>query len=84
MKKDLFDQSIVFVGAGNLATNLAKALHGVGFKISQIYSRTVESASALAQSVAAYYTTDIHQLKTDADLYIVALKDSVLDRKSVV
>ena len=77
MKKDLFDQSIVFVGAGNLATNLAKALHGAGFKISQIYSRTVESASALAQNVAADYTTDIHHLKADADLYIVALKDSV-------
>ena len=77
MKKDLFDISIVFVGAGNLATNVSRALHKAGFRISQIYSRTTESAAALAQCVEADYTTDIHQLKADADLYIVALKDSV-------
>ena len=39
---------IVFVGAGNLATNFGKALHEAGNDILQVYSRTYESASALA------------------------------------
>ncbi len=77
MKKELRDTSIVLVGAGNLATNLAKALRKAGFAIAQVYSRTLQSASALAEVVDAEYTTDIHQLKRDADWYIVSLKDSV-------
>ena len=76
MKKELRDTTIVLVGAGNLATNLAKALCKAGFAIAQVYSRTVESASGLAQTIGAEFTTDIHELKCDADWYIVSLKDS--------
>ncbi|KAA6308510.1 Glutamyl-tRNA reductase, partial [termite gut metagenome] len=42
---------IVFVGAGNLATNLAKALYRNGFHILQVYSRTELSARTLAKAV---------------------------------
>ena len=52
-KRSIQDTSIVFVGAGNLATNLAKALYRKGFRIAQIYSRTEESARILAQAVEA-------------------------------
>lgn len=75
MKRSVEDTSIVFIGAGNLATNLAKALYRKGFRIVQVYSRTKESAASLAQNVEATYTTDLSAIVDDAQLYIVSLKD---------
>lgn len=76
MKRSIEDTSIVFIGAGNLATNLAKALYYKGFRIVQVYSRTEESARNLAQAVEAAYTTDLSSVTGDARLYIVSLKDA--------
>lgn len=78
MKRSIEDTSVVFIGAGNLATNLAKALYWKGFRIVQIYSRTEESAQSLAQIVEAEYTTDLSAVTVDAQLYIVSLKDTAL------
>lgn len=80
MKRSIEDTSIVLVGAGNLATNLAKALYRKGFRIVQVYSRTLESAKTLADAVEAEYTTDLRDLSGDAKLYIVSLKDAVLSQ----
>lgn len=76
MKRSIEDTPIVFVGAGNLATNLAKALYHKGFRIMQVYSRSKDSARALAEEVEAEYTTDLQALSADARLYIVSLKDA--------
>lgn len=76
MKRSIEDTPIVFIGAGNLATNLAKALYYKGFRIVQVYSRTEESARALAEKVEAEYTTDLQELSNEAKLYIVSLKDA--------
>ena len=76
MNRSIEDTPIVFVGAGNLATNLAKALYRKGFRIVQIFSRTEESARSLALQVEADYTTDLKELTGDAKLYIVSLKDA--------
>ena len=57
MKRSIEDTPIVFIGAGNLATNLAKALYRKGFRIVQVYSRTMESARTLAEKVEAEYTS---------------------------
>ena len=69
---------IVLVGAGNLATNLGKALKQSGENIIQLYSHTKESASRLGIELEIPYTTNILDLSKDAELYIVSLKDSVL------
>ncbi|KAA6332779.1 Glutamyl-tRNA reductase [termite gut metagenome] len=66
---------IVLVGAGNLATNLAKALYRRGYRIAQVYSRTEEAARALAETVEADYTTCLEELQSEASLYIVSLTD---------
>ena len=79
-KRTVEATSIVFVGAGNLATHLAKALHAAGFPIRQVYSRTEESAVALAKAVDAEYTTDLAALQKYALLYIVSLKDEAFLR----
>ena len=76
MKRSVQDTPIVFIGAGNLATNLAKALYQNGFRIVQVYSRTKEAAYALAQAVEAEYTTELSEVSGDAQLYIVSLKDA--------
>ena len=75
MKRTVEATPIVFVGAGNLATHLAKALHAAGFPIRQVYSRTEESARTLAEAVDADYTTNLKEIQKYALLYIVSLKD---------
>ena len=44
----------------------------------KVYSRTEESASALAARLSVDYTIVPDEIRRDADLYIVALKDAVL------
>lgn len=72
--------SIVLIGAGNLATNLGKALKSKGFHIVQVYSRTRESASKLATLLNADTTTSLEEVREDADLYIVSLSDSAFEK----
>lgn len=76
---NLRDLNIIFIGAGNLAANLAKALHGKGYHISQVYSRTELSAKTLATMISADYTTVPEDIINSADLYIVSLKDSAFE-----
>lgn len=76
MKRSIEDTPIVFLGAGNLATNLAKALYRKGFRIVQVYSRTEESARTLADEVEAEYITDLKEVSKEARLYIISLKDA--------
>ncbi|WP_321331699.1 DUF2520 domain-containing protein [uncultured Bacteroides sp.] len=76
MKRSIEDTPIVFIGAGNLATNLAKAFYHKGFRIVQVYSRSIESARALAVAVEAEFTTDLQEIVLNAKLYIVSLTDS--------
>lgn len=71
---------IVFIGSGNLATNLGKALYRAGHEILQVYSRTAEHADMFADLFECSATTDIYNIRCDADVYIFSLKDSVLER----
>lgn len=68
-----------FVGAGNLATQLSKAFRKNGYKITQVFSRTEQSAKTLADSLSSNYTTSVKEIDENADIYFVALKDSVFD-----
>lgn len=71
---------VVFIGAGNLATRLALSLwKSGGCQIVQVFSRTDESAQALAMQVGAEAVTDIGQLVVGADLYVFSVKDSALE-----
>ncbi len=69
---------IAFVGAGNLATSMAVALHEAGHAIVQVYSRTEDSAIALASRVGATPISDFAALSDDADIYIISVIDSAL------
>lgn len=77
---DKDNYSIVLIGAGNLATNLGKALKSKGFHVVQVYSRTRESASKLATLLNADTTTSLEEVRKNADLYIVSLSDSAFEK----
>ena len=72
------NKRIVLIGAGNVATHLGLALHAKGCEIVQVYSRTEVSASELAERLHVPYTVSLEEVTVDADLYIVAIKDAVL------
>ena len=85
---------IALIGAGNVATHLGQALAQAGHEILQVYSRTEASAKELAEkinsgvnenpgvnenSTSCGWTTQIQHITAAADLYLVMLKDSVLN-----
>lgn len=69
---------IVLIGAGNLATNLGKALKKAGHDILQVYSRTATSAEALAAILDCPATIDLTAIDNRADVYILSIKDKAL------
>jgi len=71
-------EKVVLLGAGNLATQLSLALHENGIEILQVYSRTIESAKALAEQLDCRFTTSVNKIENNADLYIFALSDKAL------
>ena len=70
---------IALIGAGNLVTVLGHALYNAKHDIVQVYSRTMAAAKQLAERLNAVPTDDLETITNDADLYIIALKDSVLN-----
>jgi len=69
-------EQIVFIGAGNVATSLSQAFKEVGYRIRQVYSRSLDSAKSLGNLLRCKYTTDINEVVTDADLYFFTVPDS--------
>ena len=72
------DMKVILIGAGNLATHLGKAIFAAGHDVVQVFSRTMPSATALASEVGAQPVSDISDVRSDADLYVVSVKDSAI------
>ena len=70
---------IVIIGAGRLATHLGLAFFRQGLKVAQIYNRTADKGLKLAQRLGASFTNDLSEVSLNADLYILAVSDSVLE-----
>lgn len=71
-------KTITLIGAGNLATRVGLALHEAGIVITQVYSRTEESASCLAEKLQTGFTTIPSEINTQSDLLLVAIKDDAI------
>lgn len=71
---------VVALGAGHLANHIIPALHTIGCRIVQVYSRSQVNANALAHKVNAQGISDIKELKTEAELYLIMLKDDVIEQ----
>lgn len=70
--------NVVIIGAGNLATNLAYAIHSKGHDIRQVYSRTYESAYMLAKCFDTEPVIETERIVPDADIYILSVSDKAL------
>ncbi|MEL7589566.1 MAG: DUF2520 domain-containing protein [Prolixibacteraceae bacterium] len=71
-------QRVTFIGAGNLATQLGKALMKAGIDIVQVYSRTNRSAEALGAILHSPFTNKTEEIDLSSDLVLVALKDDAI------
>lgn len=74
--------NIVIVGAGNVAWHLAKELQKKEQKIIQVYNRSVEPAISLSHRLKCDFTTRIEDINQKADLYILTVKDSIIEEVS--
>lgn len=72
-------RTICLIGAGNLATQLGMDLRKAGLQFTQVYSRTAESANALAEKLGCHAVCRLEDLTLDADLLLFALKDDALE-----
>jgi predicted short-subunit dehydrogenase-like oxidoreductase (DUF2520 family) len=76
--KTFSTHKVVLLGAGNVATQLGKALHKSGFLISQVYSPTKKSATALAKKLKSTSISDLTKIDLAASVYIIAVKDDAI------
>jgi predicted short-subunit dehydrogenase-like oxidoreductase (DUF2520 family) len=68
----------VCIGAGNVATHLVKGLCDKGYRLIQVYSRTIDSANALAGPYGAKYTNSLSEITDKSDFYLFSVPDQVL------
>lgn len=78
MEKDK-DIHLILIGAGNLATQLGKTLVKNGYIVSQVFSRTEQSARTLSDQLHCEWTTSPEAIKDEADFYIFSVKDDALE-----
>lgn len=69
---------IVLLGSGRVATQLGRALQKAGEEIIQVYSPTQAHAAALANVLNTNFTSDLADLRSDADLYLMSVKDDAI------
>jgi predicted short-subunit dehydrogenase-like oxidoreductase (DUF2520 family) len=72
-------QSIVLIGSGNVASQLGAVLKKEGYHISQVYSPTKKNAALLAKKLNAEAITSLKQINVSASIYIIAVKDDVIE-----
>ena len=69
---------IAFIGSGNLATHLSMALQMSGADIIQVFSPTASHAKELADKLGCMAVSDIADITTKAEVYILSIKDDAL------
>ena len=74
--------NVIMIGAGNVATHIALRLKEKGHTPIQIWSRTEESAKTLAEQTGSRPVTSIDDIRTDADIYIISVKDDATWRET--
>ena len=70
--------NITLIGSGNVATHLGLALLQAGYNIKQVWSKKLKNANDLAKKLNSTATNSLDKI-TDADLYIIAVKDDKLN-----
>ncbi len=71
-------ETVVIIGAGNLAAHLGSALVRAGVTVIQVVNRSPVRGAKLAKKLGAAFTTDFESINQSADLYIVAVSDHAI------
>jgi len=71
-------QSVVLIGAGNVAWHLGMALKKKKIDFLQVLGRTIEPVKELAGILNADYTLDFEKINVNADLYIISVSDDAI------
>ena len=71
-------KNIILIGSGNVSTHLGLSLFNKGYKIKQIWSKKLINAQLLANRLNSTATNNLQNIE-DADLYIVSVKDNMLE-----
>lgn len=75
---------ITIIGSGNVATHMAAAFKNAGHNIVQVYSRDLQNASLLAYHVRAEAIDSLHQINSETDLFVIAVKDDAIETIAAV
>jgi predicted short-subunit dehydrogenase-like oxidoreductase (DUF2520 family) len=70
--------NIVLLGSGNVASHLGRAFKMAGQNILQVWSRNLSHAKQLADTIGSEAVSDMDDLNTSADLYIIAVSDDAI------
>ena len=70
--------SIVVIGSGNLATQLAIALQKSGHPITQVWSRQLAHAEDLARQLSTDATDNWEHIDRNADFYVLPVSDRAI------
>jgi predicted short-subunit dehydrogenase-like oxidoreductase (DUF2520 family) len=71
-------RTAVVIGSGNVATHLGRALKLAGVTVRSVYGRNITTVKQLASELDTIAVTDLKDLTTGADLYLIAVKDSAI------
>jgi predicted short-subunit dehydrogenase-like oxidoreductase (DUF2520 family) len=69
---------ITIVGAGRVATHLAKRLKTKGLQVSQVVNRSAEHAAGLAKILGTQWTDQWHEINPETDWLILAVRDDAV------
>lgn len=72
---DMRREKIAIIGAGKVGWAMAEALHKAGYEIAGVYSRTLQSAEALAVAVRAKAMRQAVEAATMAKIILLAVPD---------
>lgn len=70
---------ITIIGTGNVAYHLGKRFKEKGFDIAEIVGRNAEKGTQLATLFHTHFQNNFKKIKTDSDLYIIAVSDSAIE-----
>jgi len=71
-KNTIEDKSVIVIGTGAVATNFIKHFLSIGITVIQQYGRTIPL------EITIPFISDINNINTDADLYIIAVSDDAI------
>jgi len=71
-------EKVVLIGSGNVATQLAHLFIEKGIKVLQVYSFHLDHAKQIANFTGSDTTNSLDEIRKDADLYVIAVKDDAI------